>query len=275
MRTGAATWKAEAGATQQSSEQANCPRLAISGGAVYITSFTQQPHDGDYSSVISAYKLDTQERLWQQQISYDSLSQPLASEGAVYVSGRQSVYAFDGASGKTLWTGGGSFPQGYVAVFGAFVYAGYGGPHYALDRATGKRSTEQPFCALTPNVAYTCDKQLIAALKTAGWSVLWQHQASANVWQAITVDKRVIYTDDQHIGALDTETGKTLWETPTPLGHYTLASADGEIFGVSPLRNGATVGMVYAFDAATGAQRWTHELPTSSDSSGYISILVG
>jgi outer membrane protein assembly factor BamB len=274
-KTGATLWKAQAGPAQQSAERANCARFAVSESILYVSSFTQQPNDGDYSSVISAYKLDTQALLWQHPIPYDSLSQPVVSDGVVYVSGRESVYAFDGVSGKGLWTAGGSFPQGYVAVSGVFVYAGYGGPHYALDRATGQRSTEQPFCALTPDVAYTCDGQQIAALKTAGWSAMWHSQVSEFAWQAIAERDHLYLVSDHQLAALDAQTGKSLWQTPTTLLHFGVIAAYGEIFGVSPWQNGATTGTVYAFDAATGAQRWSHQLPTASDSNGYLPIIVG
>jgi outer membrane protein assembly factor BamB len=275
VKAGTTLWKAQAGATQQSSEQANCPKFAVSDGALYTSSFTQQPNDGDYSSVLAAYKLNDQTRLWQVEIPYDSLSQPVLSDGAIYVSGRESVYALDATSGKTLWLGGGSFPQDFVSVSGAFVYTGYQAPHYALDRATGKRSTEQPFCALTADVAYTCDGRQIAALKTAGWGVIWRSQASENVWQAIAANNHLYLVDDHQLAALDALTGKPLWQTSTALWHFGVIAAQDEIFGVSPLQTGATTGTIYAFDANTGAQRWSRQLPTASDSSGYLPIVVG
>jgi outer membrane protein assembly factor BamB len=274
VKTGTMLWKAQAGATQQSSEQANCPQFVVSHGALDTSSFTQQPNDGDYSSVLAAYKLNDQTQLWHVEMA-DQLFAPVVIDGAIYISGRESVYALDATSGKGLWVGGGSFPQGYVSVSGAFVYAGYNGPHYAFDRATGKRSTVQPFCALTADVAYTCDGRQIAALKTAGWGLIWRSQASENVWQAIAANNHLYLVADHQLAALDALTGKPLWQTSTALWHFGVIAAQDEIFGVSPLQTGATTGTIYAFDANTGAQRWSRQLPTASDSSGYLPIVVG
>lgn|GEM_PF-4506049 len=162
-----------------------------------------------------------------------------------------------------------------MSVSGAFVYAGYNGPYYAFDRATGKRSTEQPFCALAADVAYTCDGRQIAALKTAGWGVIWRSLASENVWQAIAANNHLYLVADHQLAALDALTGKPLWQTSTALWHFGVIAAQDEIFGVSPLQTGATTGTIYAFDSNTGAQRWSRQLPTASDSSGYLPIVVG
>lgn len=114
----------------------------------------------------------------------------------------------------------------------------------------------------------------LIALNPQG-EALWEHEVPGSVLGTPTLTRRgqlyaTCFGERPSSGtllALDARTGRALWNAP-----FSITAAPGEkaFFSAGPLIHGKTVYVtclnhrVYALDAATGALRWEHELPSSS-----------
>jgi outer membrane protein assembly factor BamB len=100
----------------------------------------------------------------------------------------------------------------------------------ALDRASGTRSWTRPLSSMGYGMA--------------GWRVV--------------VEGSAVIAADYNLFAFDRESGRPLWEFAPSVGYgpgyYLGAAARGVVFAGSP------AGRLYAVDAETGEQRWSHEV---------------
>ena len=87
-------------------------------------------------------------------------------------------------------------------------------------------------------------------------SLLWQYSTDGWVVNAPTVAGGVVYvgSDDNHVYAIDAETGALLWSFQTgDVIRSTPTVTDGVVY------IGSNDNLVYAIDAATGALLWQHD----------------
>ncbi len=161
---------------------------------------------------------------------------PAAHAGVLYVPvalGKQSIIAYDLASGRTLWTSkGAAVEAGLLFHGGRLLSVDVDGAAQSRDAATG---AEQ-----------------------------WRYESGRNtVVRAsplLTEQGLFVYADDAgHVTALRVETGEPVWsvDVGAPV-QGTPASAGGRIF--APTSRGALV----ALDAADGAEAWRFSLPDTT-----------
>jgi outer membrane protein assembly factor BamB len=191
------------------------------------------------------YALDeaTGEKVWSYKTGDEIWSSPAIADGVVYIgSNDKRVYALDLSSGAKLWafaTAGEVRASAFVK--GGIVYIGsQDGNVYALEAKSGKR--------------------------------VWTHPSESKqfshleVWSSATVVGDTVYIScgNGNVYALDAANGNTRWRAPTQAFVFlsTPKVADGRVYVAAHVGwevNGAIIGLVYGFDAATGKQLWTYQ----------------
>lgn len=207
------------------------PKLA--DWTVYVGS-----HDGRLYAVDAA----TGRERWRFETNGDVWSSPAVADGTVFVGsamGDGHVYAIDAATGQERWrfdtqrqTSGpleGSVSAG-VAVAGGTVFAPSESGFYALDAETGE---ERWYVDPDGELPFTDP--------------------------AVTDDTVYFATMRDRLLALDVDTGRVRWETPVSVKRSSPVVADETVYV-----GGAPDGTLYAFDAATGEERWAVETGTSN-----------
>jgi len=154
---------------------------------------------------------------------------PLSTKGKVYSGGSDgTLYAFDSQTGSAIWSASGfDAIENATVIAGDMIVAGGGnGAVRALDRRTGK--------------------------------VIWSYDAGVMVSTAPLVVGDLVYVATfQGLHALDLKSGERKWLAPVgdaPTFVSYPASHNGAVF----LSAGSTL---YAFDAATGRERWRVSSP--------------
>jgi outer membrane protein assembly factor BamB len=240
---------------------------ALSGGTLYVPS-----EDGDVYAVDAA----TGAQRWAFRTGGPVWSTPAVADGTVVVGSTDDrVYALDARTGRERWRfATGSDVVSSPAVAGGLVYVGSDDHRvYALSLRTGRvrwafttgdRASGSPVVAGGTVYTGSNDGRLYA-LDAATGAKRWSYAGDAWVWAAPAVaGGRVYFTTTGSAGALtsngsggrlyalDAATGALDWQT------------DGAFNGLSsPVVDGGQVvatsyAAVEAFDAATGASRWTH-----------------
>jgi outer membrane protein assembly factor BamB len=253
----------------------NCPDISVAGNSIVGSTFTQQPGDGPYTGWVTAVSASNGVRLWRFSAP-DQLLGTAVAQGTVYVAGRSAVYALNGTSGNQIWNSVLGFPLGTVLVEGPWVYAGYHGAAYALNPSSGAVVQQRLFCAFGATTVFACTGTQLAALASSTWATDWTYTASAAIWKVVVGGSQLyLITKDGRLVALDGSTGQFSWQGQTLLYNLELIASQGEVVGVSPLRQGAANGTIDAFDGATVTQRWAHQLPTTAQDDGVLTIVGG
>jgi outer membrane protein assembly factor BamB len=209
------------------------------------------------TGLASSWPASGPRRLWSRALG-EGHSSILAESGRLYTMYRQiskgrhqeSVAAFEGASGKTLWEftypaptaqidfNEGLGPHSTPAIAGDRIFAASSRSElFALDKTTGKRLWSHDFVA-----------EYRAPLTGRGYSC-----------SPLLYNNSVITTmggPDQGVAAFDQQTGKLLWKS----GYFVWAPASPILANV----DGQTQLIVFAgdlvtgMDPATGQQLWSH-----------------
>ena len=202
-------------------------------------------------------------QLWSSPVGTGALyASPVVWNGKVYIgSGDGRMYAFDAATGATLWVG----PQqdlffvdsaavGHGLVFASSVYSTF----LAYDAQTGAIAWTSPLTdvraspTLRGGTLYvgSFDGRLVALDAKTG-APIWFARGNCCIFdQAPVVDGGRVFQmrTDGTLTAYDAQTGEQLWSKPE-FSVGTLAAAHGTLF-VNHYPN------VVALDGATGEELW-------------------
>jgi eukaryotic-like serine/threonine-protein kinase len=221
------------------------------------------------------------------------LSAPVADDGVVYISGKDTrdgtIYALNRTTGATQWSrrfkGEGytigadgstiSIPDPVVAD--GVVYVHYEDAIHALDAATGAKKWEYTIAGiwelkLAGGLAhvYVQHEKAVHALDAATGTEKWVSRGIDSIWQWNVAGKVHAYIDQGNVQALDAATGRKKWDF-TGLSAEWLWTAGGMLYTHS------NSGVIYALDAATGKQKWkfhanhpTFESMMVADGTAYV-----
>ena len=219
---------------------------------------------------------------------------PIVVHGHVYVaSASGQLWALDGATGEVVWTGDAGAPvlpssevdnlpqliglaagQGVLAVPASNLLVAFGSQDGAIPTAATPAiappsrppaitaaavvapAAPLPDEAITPRIGTALDGRLASGRETAPLTQRWTRDLGYPVQYSLLAEGKVFAAAGPYLFALDATTGDDLWE-PISLGpggeqaRSQLAYGDGRVFAnhrSGPLR---------AFDASTGAERWS------------------
>ena len=167
--------------------------------------------------------------LWRKDVGGEIYSSPAISDGLVYLTAGNNLYAFDANNGDIRW--GFDAPHGIAAspvVGRGTVYLPVDFDFYALDAITGE--------------------------------YLW-HREIDDVWSnpVLAGDTLYVGTAGDQMYALDAATGEIRWRYPTGWTALAPVFADGAVYLA------AGPGLLSALDAATGDFLWSYQMPSGID----------
>jgi outer membrane protein assembly factor BamB len=224
-----------------------------------------------FETVLTRPKVRHLTQLWSAPVSGGIHASPVISNGKVFIgSGDGHMYAFDSATGTTLWIGPtqNSLFGGSAAVTGRLVFAGTGNqPLLAYDADTGEIAWTSDLIAsasptLKDRILYVAsfDGTLTAMDAETGGSI-WSAEGNCCVPnQSPVVDGGRVFQmrDDHTLTAYNAQTGEQLWSIEA-FSVATLAAAYGMLFY-------SFYPDVVALDQATGTQLWTAPVATAARS---------
>jgi outer membrane protein assembly factor BamB len=177
---------------------------------------------------------------------------PVVAAGTVYVGSWDSkLYALDATTGAVKWSRDENAPiPGAVVVLDDRML-------YATGRSTGRIVARNNH---TGEVLWAHEES------TANWPshALLVHQDTLYLtnWNAATLDARRTQSDpaESWLRALDTATGKTLWDLKLAEAWPSAPAIAGEhlVFMTTP-RNRKNVTLLHGVERATGRLTWTYE----------------
>jgi outer membrane protein assembly factor BamB len=257
----------------------------VAGGVVYVSSF------GDEGRVV-ALDAATGAEIWRSESIATCETVEAVAEGQVYLrcrstspkasSPRRDHYfavALDAATGREQWRveDPGAFGVGHIAAADGAAYMHVGEREFvAVDAANGRERwrvdlglwPSKP--AVVAGVVYVGAGEGLHALDATDGTVLWRVHARLPGGHPAVADGLVLAVDivddnpyDTVVLALDAATGMEVWtfQPPEPVNLTgPLAVAGGAVFVRTLDRVEPDVFMtlvLYALDAATGAERWT------------------
>jgi outer membrane protein assembly factor BamB len=232
-----------------------------------------------FETILSPSTVGGLHQIWAIQLTGKVLyAAPTVVDGVVYLGTSDGMLsAFDAATSALVWS---TLVDGALedvpAVVNGIVYVhSDAGTVYALNASTGTvvwtatvGSAVAPV-TVTNGVVYACGFDQLFALDADTGAQLWTAQLRGSARSAPTVaGGRVFVAIGGVVQANSATTGAELWVRRPGSGDGFQAStptaASGSVF-VGSLR-----GAVYAFDARTGAVRWTAKLDLAMDSSPAI-----
>lgn len=243
-------------------------RLVRAGETLYVSSM-----GGD----LVALDPNNGTEKWRYKTGGAIFSTPHIEDNTVYFgSADHFVYALDANSGALKWkseTGGAVFAGAAVAQ-GIVCIASVDTKIYGLDAATGKPLWIAPGAGMYQSKAATDGMRFFVggwdnffrALDAKTGQELWNNKfgrafyfAPAIASPAVGEGQVFVSSNDGTLHAMDAASGKVLWEVDGPaMGYSSPLFRDGRIY------NGSLTGtgLVFCFNAATGAKIW--EAPTGS-----------
>ncbi|HEY0021850.1 MAG TPA: PQQ-binding-like beta-propeller repeat protein [Longimicrobium sp.] len=227
------------------------------------------------------------ERRWERRLTGGVMSHLLLADGTLYVSAMDgSVNALRAADGTPRWK---AQTEGYchsspVLAEGRIIVGSADGQVYAFRARDGRRlwarRTGGPVyasAAVARGVAAIASGDgTVYGLNLSDGAVRWTFalppspSAFAQSPAGTDGERFFIGAWDKHVYALDAETGALAWRQPGTERSFAYSPAIG-----GPAVGGGTVyipangNVLHAFDAATGATRWTYTSP--GDKVGYSS----
>ncbi|WP_247730467.1 PQQ-binding-like beta-propeller repeat protein [Halovivax limisalsi] len=285
--TGERRWRTEVGGSVSAS-----PAAAPASGHVYAGGA-----DGLY-----ALDAETGEVEWVHGTEWPVLSSPTVEDGTVYAASQGVLYALDAATGDVVWS---AYPDGGtesspVVVDGTVYVGSYGtnegeGYLHAFDAADGterwRSNLGAPVTASPTVVGGTAfvgsyDGHLYALDATSGERA-WLFDTGGAVYSSPTVADGTVYVgtgyedgDQGAVFALDAATGSQAWSTGFGKQDELFVSSPTVADGIVYV--GTQRPAVYAFDAASGTERWraptnasTFSSPTVHDGTLYVGSMDG
>ena len=219
--------------------------------------------------------------LWRRDLGGDMLTNPIASDGTLYVAtsgiestGNGDVFALDAATGEELWRFRMLNSYGYredaaaVVLFEGDLYVvSQDDDIYALDSATGELRWRSPYLgrgsqpSVSRGFVYTKPSTggPVQALDTETGDVVWEYSEESffGYWGLAVSDGAVYGTTWSDIRALEGDTGQLRWVFKASAGEFGLHTAGGLVYG----RDQRTL---YAIDAATGNLMWKRDVGAQS-----------
>jgi len=285
--TGAVLWTAFDHGPGTGDDQAQALAVSPDGSRVFVTGSSSDPK-GTFRYTTIAFDAATGARRWVARYSYQHLRADAASVAVspggtqVFVTGGSAgptgpgsaaTVSYDAATGAMQWVARYSPPDGRNAGAGTVAVSPDGATVYIAGTAQVRRG--QAFPQNIAVVAYT------AATGTQRWAALYPGAASPPpvygsnaVAMALSPDGSAVFAAGQastqgkalyNTVAFGAATGALRWARQAPLNGFGLpagiAATSTEVFitghtNVSP-GNGPTAYATVAYDAASGAERWT------------------
>ena len=285
--TGAVLWTAFDHGPGTGDDQARSLAVSPDGSRVFVTGSSSDPK-GTFRYTTIAFDAATGARRWVARYSYQHLRADAASVAVspggtqVFVTGGSAgptgpgsaaTVSYDAATAAMQWVARYSPPDGRNAGAGTVAVSPDGATVYIAGTAQVRRG--QAFPQNIAVVAYT------AATGTQRWAALYPGAASPPpvygsnaVAMALSPDGSAVFAAGQastqgkalyNTVAFGAATGALRWARQAPLNGFGLpagiAATSTEVFitghtNVSP-GNGPTAYATVAYDAASGAERWT------------------
>lgn len=215
--------------------------------------------------------------VWHQSVGGSITSNmPAVVAGVVYIAdGGGGVEAYGAAAGDVHWkiTTGSPVNTSPAVSSGLLVIGDAAGDVIALDALNGRQRWSQhtlgavrSSAAIVDGVVYigSADGYLYAYDLATG-AQRWRFDAGGAITRSPAVDGGLVYVGAAGglLSAVDASSGRRRWldqlgpgQIPTP------AVADGLLVAGSGLDEGTAPHIVFAFDAATGTERWRYSSPS-------------
>ena len=196
---------------------------------------------GSYDHRVYALNAATGAKLWSHRTGGAIMSSPAVADGVVYIGGGAHIYALNAKTGAKLWS--------YSTGPAAHSFTGHG----VKSAFPGYDVYSSP--AVSHGVVYAGSANTtIYALNVKTGALLWRYQAGAPIMQGSpAVANGVVYAASyDSLYALNAASGALLWSSGSAWGNSSPAVAHGVVYA------GSFDDSVYAFDAVTGAQRWSY-----------------
>jgi len=259
----------------------------IVGGTAYV---------GSDDGAVYALQASDGSQVWRYQTGAKVDSSPAVVGGVVYFgSDDDKVYALNATNGSLIWsyTTGGAVNSPALVANGIVYISSMDGHFYALNASNGSLVWGSGYLwqtweggALANGVVYVAsDESMLWAFDATTGATRWTATLGGMGRSNPTVSGGIVYAgaDDGRLYAFDATTGALKWKTPvlgtsTPcIVRSSPAVANGLVYvttseGVTAGTGSQTPnGHLYAFNATTGAQVWSHTLP---DMSGFSPVVA-
>ncbi len=255
---------------------------AVVNGVVY---------DGSDDGAVYALNMSDGSLVWKYQTGASVDSSPAVVNGVVYVgSDDKNFYALNASTGTIIWSfTAGDRIAGPALVANNIVYFGsYDGHFYALSAADGSVIWQSPNIwqiwrggALANGTIFVgTDKSTLYAFDANTGTIKWSTLLGGRVRSNPSVSNGIVYVgcDDGRLYAFDAATGALDWKTAVLPGSPTAVRSspaiwNGMVYITTSEGDSSTTanGHQYAFDASTGTQLWSFNLP---DMSGFSPVVA-
>jgi outer membrane protein assembly factor BamB len=228
---------------------------------------------------LHAFAAETGDELWVTSLGAGFLSSPTVVGSTVFVGGALA-YALRAKDGSVLWSAPTAVGviNASPTVANNTVFLGAGAAVYAFDAATGASVWTTPVLNQVESSAAVVDGALylgtketpggrVYALDVQTGSVLWSRHFEGEISSSPAVWNGRVYVGswDHYVYCLDAATGQTVWKVRT-----------GDIVGSSPavanrvVYVGSSDERLYAIDAVRGTVLWSYQTGGNIQSSPSI-----
>lgn len=225
---------------------------AVQEGMVYVAST-----DG------SLYAFDTRNgrQRWSFAAGDPLFATPAVGDGVVCIGGNRRIFGLDAATGKRMWEveTGGFFQSRAAYAEGAFFLGGWDNTLYAVDARSG-----------------TLRWKVQMGRSQGGRGQLMFYFSPAITSPAVADGLLYICTNDGVLHALETTTGREVWQARAPSGGDTFGYSSPLVLSGKVLLGGLGEkgqGDCYALDARTGRLLWRRQ--TGADNYDSSPALAG